>query len=608
VAFPLYRLAGSVLDYEMLLELGLAGLDERIGKFERRNGSSPFYRGCRKALQVLDSSISRLTEQAREVGLDDPAAVLEAIRQEPPQTLRQAIQLLWLYALHSGTWNYGRLDDVLGPFLVRDLEENRLTEESAVQMLEAFWRLMADYNNQYNNRVMLGGRGRRHREAADRFALLAMEATRRVRLNQPQLSLRFERGQNPQLLQKAYDVIGEGCTFPILYNDDVNVPAVGEAFAVPETVAQQYFPFGCGEYVPGSLGQGSPNGVINLTQALLVALHGGRDPGSGREIVPGLPGTAQIRDFETLWESYCRVTERHVEALARQQSLEFEVTAGEAPFLFLSLLTHDCLDRGKSFIGGGARFLGGTLETYGNTNTADSLAAIRHLVFEQQRWTLPELVQACDADFTEPGDGETAGFEPLHDALLSAPKYGNDNACADALAERVHEHICRVTAQQAGRESVNLDYYLVVIINNHANTVLGHHTPASPDGRRAGSPLANGNNPGSGSDTQGVTAFLKSIARLNPAVHAGTVQNMKFSGEWFADPEMRGKWEALMATYFAMGGTQAMVTVVNRQDLEAAMKAPQEWAHLMVRVGGFSIRFIDLPQDVQKEVLARTLN
>jgi len=582
VAFPLYRMAGTNLDYGKLLALGLDGL-------ERELDGGPFAHAPR----LMRASIDRYLGGGLSSEL---AEALTAIRHRAPQTFREGAQLFWLYALHAGTWNYGRLDVVLGPFLAADIDRGELTEDSALDLLCSLWRLMHAYSNQYNNRVFIGGRGRENEAAADRFALLAIEATRRVRLNQPQLSMRFYPGQNPELWERALDAIGEGCTLPMLYNDEVNIPAVAKAFGVEPEMASHYTPYGCGEYVLGHYSVGSPNGVINLLKALEAALHGGADPLTGAALVEGIPPAKALASFEEVWRAYAQVVEHFVEALAAQQAIEYEATAADAPFGFISALVADCVERGRSAFGGGARYLGGTLETYGNTNAADALHAIDELVFRRRRCTLEELTAALDADF--------AGYESLRRECLAVAKYGNDEGAVDAMAQRVHAQVCGVAAAQA--ERVGLDSYLVVIINNWANTVLGWKTGASADGRLAGQPMANGNNPSPGSDTQGVTAFLNSLTRLDPSVHAGAVQNMKFTQEWFA--EKRPKLDALLRGYFAQGGTQAMITVVSRDDLEAAMREPEKWGHLMVRVGGFSIRFVELPIAAQREVLERTLH
>jgi pyruvate-formate lyase len=205
------------------------------------------------------------------------------------------------------------------------------------------------------------------------------------------------------------------------------------------------------------------------------------------------------------------------------------------------------------------------------------------------------LIEALDTDF----DGQDA----LREKLLEVPKYGNNHQEADALAVRVHEYTCLKTKEQAAR--VGLDSYLIVIINNMCNTVLGGNTLASADGRGAFEPLANANNPAPGMDRAGLTATLQSLVKLRPDIHAGAVQNLKLSPEWFTRHLTRLR--ALFQVYFEEGA-QLMVTVVNADDLERAMLEPEKYPNLMVRVGGFSARFVELPPEVQREVLMRTLN
>ena len=581
VAFPLYRMAGCNLDYAKLLKLGLDEL-------ERQSSGSIFAHVVPELRKSIDfyrksSSEPHITQQ------------FEAILHHPPKHWREAVQLFWLYALHSGTWNYGRLDDTLGPILCRDLDSGLLTEEEATEDLCSLWRLMNAYANQWNNRVIIGGLGRENEKEADRFGLLAIEATRRVHLNQPQLTLRFHENQNPELWEKSILAIAEGCTFPMLYDDAINIPAVTKAFKVSRSLAEQYTPYGCGEYVLSKYSVGTPSGVINLLKALEVALHNGVDPITQRQVVQQVP-SKNIDSFEALWQAYAYVIETHVETLASQQKIEYDVMASEAPLSFISLLSEGCQESGCSVFGGGGVHLGGTLETYGNTNVANSLLAIEELVFNKKILSLEEMIRALDANFV--------GHEELLKQCQEIPKYGNDNQQADAMARRVHDHVCNFTRNQA--KKVGLDSYMVVVINNWANTVLGYQTGASAEGRLAGKHMANGNNPTPGSDRSGVTAFLNSLSKLDPTIHAGAVQNMKFSKEWFGS--LRPKFEALLKTYFAKGGTQAMITVLNRQDLESAMKEPEKWTSLLVRVGGFSIRFIDLPKKAQQEILERTLH
>ncbi|MCL4705526.1 hypothetical protein KJ068_10215 [bacterium] len=607
IAFPLYRMTGGTVDFGKLMALGVPGMFEEVEKYRRRaaadGGDVKLYDGMKIALDVFGDVCRHYAAQAKSYAATRPdrselleiAQTLERITQSKPQTLRDAAQLFWLYSLLADVRNYGRMDVYLGDFYAQDIECGVLSEDQALALMQSLWRLMAARSTRVHGRVIIGGKGRPNEANADQFALLAMEATRTVPAIEPQLSLRFYRGMNPALMEKALTVIGEGRTFPMLYNDDVNIPAVAKAFSLDRNEAEQYVPYGCGEYIIEHKSFGTPSGVINLLKALEVTLHNGIDPLTGKKRGLAFGVFKDFRTFDELWRAYQQQVEFFVEMMAEHEALAYKIADEAAPFLYMSMLYDDCMQRGRGMFSGGVKYLGGTLETYGNTNTADSLTAIKELVYDKTIMPPEQMLAALDADFT--------GFAQQRRLMLNAPKYGNDDACADGMLVQVHQHVCNAVRSQAKR--VGLHSYLVVIINNSANTLMGHQTAASADGRLSGEPMANGNAPSGGNDRKGATAFLNSIVKPSPAIHAGAVQNMKFSRELFANG--RVKLRALLDTYFAKGGAQAMITVVNREELERALLEPEKYQHLFVRVGGFSARFVELSRDVQMEILSRTL-
>ena len=384
----------------------------------------------------------------------------------------------------------------------------------------------------------------------------------------------------------------------MLYNDDVNIPSVQAAFDVPYQEAIHAIQYGCGEYVLNHRSVGTPSGLINLLQALIVTLNKGIDPKTGKYM--GMPPERYKKhnDFATFGEllaAYKEQVEYHVTQLAKHEELEYIYAGKDNAYLFSSLLMDDCLATGKGMFEGGVRYLGGTLESYGNSNTADGLTAIRELVYDKKAVTLGQIREMLNANFK--------GFEKQRKMLLDCPKYGNDNETADQMLVEIHNHLCEFTRKQ--KKKTQLHSYLVVIINNDANTVMGMQTPASPDGRLAYTFMNPGNNPVGGADKNGITAFLNSLVKPYTAIHAGAVQNMKFSKELFT--KNRPMLEALLKTYWQKGGAQAMMTIVSRGELEDAMKHPENYQNLIVRVGGFSERFVNLPPETQREILARTL-
>lgn len=604
VGFPLYRMTGAYENYETLLTLGVPGLTALVAKKQAQGDPEGFYEGLRLTVALLRDcclayagqadSLAEAASVPRQAELAQMAADLRAVASQPPHTFRQAVQLSWLYSCLAGVMDYGRMDVYLGDFLARDLAEGVLTKAEALDAVVGLWRLMVARRTVYHGRVVIGGVGRRNAENADRFALLAMEASRIVHDIEPQLTLRVYTGMNPLLMEKAMAVIGEGATYPMLYNDDLNVPAVANAFRVSPAAAEQYVPFGCGEYIIDHKGFGSPNGVINLLKALEVTLFNGREIVKNEPMGLALGEFAAYESFDAFYLAYKRQLTHYVEVLAEAEQMILARTAEQAPFLWMSLLYDGCLERGRGLLAGGIDYLGATLESYGNINSVDSLAAIRELVFEQKKIAPERLLAALRANFV--------GYEAERALLLAAPKYGNDDPRVDSLARDLHDFEARIIRDQADR--VGLHSFLMVVINNSANTYLGRWTGASADGRAALSFMANANNPVGGMDQNGVTAMLNSLAHFPPEHHAGVVQNVKLSRDLFAKaPE---KARALIDGFFKNGGTQAMMTVLGRHDLEEALAAPEEHQNLLVRVGGFSARFVSLEPDVQQEVLART--
>ena len=592
VGFPLYRMTGAFVNYGLLVEEGLPGLLKRIAAAPQ----NAYTQGLKDMVRLLADCAKHYAIQARGLGKDAAAQALENIAVKAPSTLREAIQLTWLYNCVAGMMDYGRMDVYLGDFLARDLASGTETRESALEMLVGLWRLMVARKTVYHGRVVIGGLGRPNEKNADEFALLAMEASRIVKHIEPQLTLRLYKGQDRRLYDKALEVIATGATYPMLYNDEVNVPSVMSAFRIPPEDARQYLPFGCGEYIIDHKSFGSPNGVINMLKALEVTLFDGRELLKGQKMGLSEGGLLAFDTFDQLYAAYKRQVAHFIEVLAEVEKLILVETGRDAPFLLMSLLYDGCIDSGRGMLEGGLPWLGATLESYGNINALDSLQAIREAVYEKGLISRETLLRALENNFE--------GFEAERQTLLSAQKYGNNLPQVDSLGADLHDFEARLIRDQAAR--VGLHSLLMVVINNSANTFLGRWTGASADGRKAREYMANANNPVGGMDSRGVTAMLLSLAKFPNAHHAGTVQNLKLSSGLFRDAP--GKVRDLIDTYFDLGGTQLMITVVSRGDLEDAIQNPERHRSLLVRVGGFSAYFVTLEEDVQQEILSRTLH
>lgn len=671
------RLAGSVIDYDKLVKLGLPGLRNEILKYQKLNTNperNAFYEGALISIDALIKVCLNYAKQARYMAdnipedirnekfdtineliydgvgaaevddkkraikrdksklffsggiFDDGSAnvgthidqfldnekwraeliemaeILEYIAYKKPSTMRQALQLTWLYTIASKVANFGRMDTFIGDFYVNDIKTGVLTEEKALQLVQSYWkmttirRISARETSEFNARVVLGGRGRRNTDNADKFAILAMEATRTVIESEPQLTLRIYNGMNPAILQKAYDVIAEGRIYPMLYNDDVNVPAVMKAFNVPENEAILYYPYGCGEYALEHTSVGSPNCGFNILMALEATLHSGYSVLQNKKIGLNVGHLSDFDSWEKLWTAYTKQIEYFSDVIGKRHQIEYQVETENYSFPLIALLYDGCLEKGLSAHAGGCKYRGSIIEAFGLVNTGDSLNVIKQLVYDKKLITLERLVAACDANFE--------GYEKEYHMIKSITKYGNDDKHADEMVAKVCNHLADYS--KSTKDKFNLDYFLIVSINNWYNVEHGKNVAASAEGRKCGEPLANGNSPTAGNDTNGPTAMLNSLVKMRVDNHAGYSQNMKFNKALLKNN--REKFEALMSGYWNNGGAQAMITVVDAGDLERAMIEPEKYANLIVRVGGFSARFIELNRSLQQDLLNRTLH
>lgn len=603
--YPLYRIAGIHLNCKKLLHYGLNGLIELVNqKAIEKPESEPLYRAmagtlgllkdvCQLYADEMDKLISKTNDKTRKQELSLMKQSLLNIKDNKPKTLHEAVQLIIIYMLSNGTREIGRLDDYLCEYYVNDIKNGTITREFAVRIIVCFFDIIEQEFSR-DTRAIIGGFGRKNEKAADEFALVVLDALElRPYSFQPQVSLRYYKAMDQRLFDRSLEILGKGLTFPIFYNDDVNVPSVMNAMEVPKETAEQYAFFGCGEYMLSGKSIGTPNIMMNIAKILEVTLNNGFDPLTGKKI--GL-STGEITDtitFEELMARFQKQVDHFSDLAGSFEELVYDMCNEESSFLLTSTLYDDCINRGKAMFDGGIEHLGGTIETYGNISTSDSLCAIKEVVFDQKKFTMTKLVEMLNADF--------AGFEKEQQMLINAQKFGNDYDDADAVAVRVHEMVCNSIKRQNKR--TRMDSLLVVVINNSMNIQMGNTTGATPDGRKGHVYLSNGNNAYSGYDKEGITALMKSMTKMDTSIHAGANQNFKFSSELFKNKE---KIKMLLGGFFALGGQQTNISVVNQKDLEDAMVHPEKHENLLVRVGGYTARFVQLNKKIQQDILART--
>lgn len=603
-SYPTARVALTIGNTDKLLRLGVPGLRAEVARYREQNGDSSFYRGLDMTLDNLAFALEHYRKQAAgwaaktdgqaRMDMERLEQALTNLQQRAPRSFLEALQLYWLNMVISDQMNTGRMDVFLGDFYVHDLDAGLLTEQEAVRYLKSLYSHFIFIGKVHDTRVVIGGLGRRNPENADRLAMAILETSRQVRDLVPQLTLRYYKGINEALWDKALEVLGEGGSFPLLYSDETNVPAVMKLFGVSREEAERYIPGGCGEYILEGCCVGSPNCGFNLAKAVEQALHNGDDAYFGVQCGPRTGPLESMDTFEKFWDAYCAQIGHDMLMEAWGQAECYYVANEHAGYLQLSLLMDDCVQTGKPLLGGGVRYLNGYPEIIGSITAADSLTAIKKLVYEEKRFTLAELKEMLDADFE--------GYEAERHLLQNAPKYGNNHDDADAMALRVFEHVAREAIKNA--DVVGLDNYDIVCVNNSASAECGAYTAASPCGRRKGAPLSNAHGASIGADKAGITALLHSMRKFDASMHAGVINSVRITKELFRSSY--DKVKALVTTFFENNGTQLNLMVIGKDDLENAMREPEKYGNLIVRIGGFSARFVELSPVIQNEIILRT--
>ncbi len=290
-----------------------------------------------ESLTLLQEVIDRQIELVREAKLDAARSRLQdlelmerdlaVIRTQKPATFHQALQLFWIYALVAGVINYGRMDDVLGPYLQRDLEDGLITEEEAYRYLKSLWKMIENRRTTVNGRIIVGGEGREHPEEGDTFARICLRVCRDTRYVEPQFTLRFSKNTPADIMDMAYDCIGSGATYPTLYNDDVNIEAVMYGMRVSREIAEQYVPFGCGEFVIQGKSVGTPNTLLNLLKLLNITLNAGIDPmdGKAKNGPVSIPECSAFTTFDELYDTYKELLDYYFDLSVEAQKHSYEV-------------------------------------------------------------------------------------------------------------------------------------------------------------------------------------------------------------------------------------------------------------------------------------------
>ena len=550
----------------------------------------------------------------------------------------------------------GRFDQYMYPYYKKDMEAGTITREFAQELMDCIWVKLNDLNkcrdaasaegfagySLFQN-LIAGGQNKEGEDVTNDLSVMCIQASMHVHLPAPSLSVRVWNGSPHEFLIKAAELTRTGIGLPAYYNDEVIIPALQNRGLSLED-AREYNIIGCVEPQKAGKTEGWHDAAFfNMCRPLELVFSNGMDKGEMVGIPTG--DVTQMKNFDEFFDAYKKQMEYCISLLVNADNAIDVAHAERCPLPFLSCMIDDCLKEGKSVQEGGAVYNFTGPQGFGIANMADGLFAIRKLVYEDKKVSMKELKEALawnydkglDAqsagDMTEmimkamqkagrnvdastaegllktfmgmkPGEQKTQRFKEIHDMIDEVPKFGNDIPEVDYFAREVaytySKPLQKYNNPRGGKFQAGL--YPV-----SANVPLGGQTGATPDGRYAHTPVADGVSPSAGKDVKGPTAAATSVSRLDHfIVSNGTLFNQKFHPSALSGREGLEKFVALIRGYFDQKGMHMQFNVVDRQTLLDAQEHPEKYKHLVVRVAGYSALFTTLSRSLQDDIIRRT--
>jgi pyruvate formate-lyase/glycerol dehydratase family glycyl radical enzyme len=556
----------------------------------------------------------RNTERRRE--LERIADVCARVPSHAPRDFWEALQYYWFVHLGVITelnpwdaFNPGRLDQHLFPFYEKGLADGTLTKEDARELLQAFW---IKFNNQpappkvgvtaeesctYTDFALIntGGVKADGSDAVNELSYLILDVVEEMRLTQPSSMVQISKKTPDRFLKRAVEIIRTGFGQPSVFNTDEIIQELLRQGKLVED-ARNGGASGCVE--TGAFGKESYilTGYFSMPKVLEITLNNGADPKTEKKIGLETGDPAEFSSFEDLLEAFRKQLDYFIDVKIKGNNLIERLYAEHLPAPFLSLLIDDCIDKGKDYNDGGARYNTDYIQGVGLGTTTDSLTALKYHVFEKRNVPMKKMLDILRMNYS--------GNENLRQKFLNkTPKYGNDEDYADQVMKAVFEAYFEAID---GRPNTKGGYYRINLLPTTVHIYFGKAVGATPDGRKAGEPLSEGVSPVQGADRKGPTAVIESVAKIDHVKTGGTLLNQKFTPQLLADEIGMNKLAQLIRTYFKLDGHHIQFNVVNSNMLRDAQRHPEKYRDLIVRVAGYSDYFVDLSLDLQNEIIKRT--
>lgn len=535
----------------------------------------------------------------------------------PAESFHEAVQAIWFLfvILHmesnASSFSPGRMDEFLYPYYKRDVDNGVINNEKALEIIECLWlkfnqivylrnshsaKFFAGFPIGFN--IAIGGKDEKGNDYYNELSFLFLKAQEHLGLPQPNLSVRLHKKTSEELLKESIKVVARGSGMPQFFNDEAVIPSIIE-LGISEKDARDYAIVGCVEITTQGNNLGwSDAAMFNLNKVLELTLNSGNCLITKDSLGPNLGNITTYETYEDLEKAFAKNINYFIYKmiLACEQVEKAHIDVLPSPFL--SSVIDECIEKGIDVTAGGATYNLSGIQMIQIANLADSLAAIKLLVYDEKRIGKEDLLKALQNNFE--------GYEVIRAMLLNrAPKYGNDIELVDEIgakwARYFNEKLSYYTNYRGGKYHTGM--YTV-----SAHVPMGENVGASTDGRYAKQPLADGGmSPVYGRDSAGPTAVLKSVSRLdNILTTNGGLLNMKFLPEFFNTESGIDKFSKFLRTFVDLEIPHIQFNVLRREDLLAAQKNPEDYRSLTVRVAGYTAYFTELAGELQNEIIART--
>ncbi len=612
---------------EKWLKMGPAGLlDEAREMAARSPEKADFYTGVAYAMSGAVSFMRRYARLAEEIKnshgystaeMEEIAQVCAALAERPAETFREALQSLWfLFVLlqaesNASSFSPGRMDQYLWRYYVNDIKSGALTREEALELIEALYikfneivymrsaagaKYFAGFPIGFN--IAIGGQDGSGADASNELSFLFLDAQEALGLPQPNLSARVFRGSSAEFLTRCAQVIGRGSGMPQLFNDEAVVPALMRK-GIAEADARNYAIVGCVELTTMGNNLGwSDAAMFNLVKALELALNDGVCLLSGEQMGAKTGTLLQQDSYEAVERALAAQVDFFFDRMIKCCDVVDRAHAEILPSPLLSSVIDGCMEKGVDVTAGGALYNLSGIQLIQCANVADSLAALKYLVYDEKQVSREELFAALKNNFEN--------HELLRLRLLNkAPKYGNDVEWVDETAHKWVKYFADMLDKPVNARG---GIYHAGLYTVSAHVPMGQNVGATADGRFAREPLADGGMSAVyGRDMKGPTALLKSVSRVDSSLGSnGTLLNMKFLPVFFATEEGIRKFVNLIRAFVELKIGHVQFNVVNEAELLAAQEQPEKYKSLTIRVAGYTAYFTELAPDLQNEIIART--